>query len=158
MLAARCLSGLSRSSSWKALRPTMAGLRRFCSQPRGTCGRRESKKERAAESNVVGLLALPLELPQALNNAQATHAGFGFISSENVFKVWKHTHQGARVRGILQGARRRTVVWGGPHARVMSDPRGRSDRHPSIFTRPLLRCRFAINRTRFWSKRRSVRV
>ena len=29
---------------------------------------------------------------QALNNAQATHAGFGFISSDNVFKVCDQPH------------------------------------------------------------------
>ena len=42
-------------------------------------------------SNDGGLEALIFtaegDMRQALNNAQATHAGFGFISSENVFKV-----------------------------------------------------------------------
>lgn len=31
------------------------------------------------------------DMRQALNNAQATHAGFGLISSENVFKVRRHS-------------------------------------------------------------------
>ena len=42
-------------------------------------------------SNEQGLEALIFtaegDMRQALNNAQATHSGFGFISSENVFKV-----------------------------------------------------------------------
>lgn len=42
-------------------------------------------------SNEEGLEALVFtaegDMRQALNNAQATHSGFGFISSENVFKV-----------------------------------------------------------------------
>ena len=42
-------------------------------------------------SNEAGLEALIFtaegDMRQALNNAQATHAGFGFINSENVFKV-----------------------------------------------------------------------
>jgi len=32
------------------------------------------------------------DMRQALNNAQATHAGFGFISTENVFKVCDQPH------------------------------------------------------------------
>ena len=32
------------------------------------------------------------DMRQALNNAQATHAGFGFISQENVFKVCDQPH------------------------------------------------------------------
>ena len=33
------------------------------------------------------------DMRQALNNAQATQAGFGFISAENVFKVHHVLHQ-----------------------------------------------------------------
>merc|ERR1712060_659964 len=49
-----------------------------------------------APSNDGGLEALLFtaegDMRQALNNAQATHAGFGFISSENVFKVCDQPH------------------------------------------------------------------
>lgn len=35
------------------------------------------------------LEVIPVSVPhQALNNLQSTFSGFGFISSENVFKVW----------------------------------------------------------------------
>lgn len=51
-------------------------------------------------SNEKGLEALVFtadgDMRQALNNAQATHSGFGFISAENVFKV--------RARAHLRGA------------------------------------------------------
>jgi len=47
-------------------------------------------------SNEAGLEALVFtaegDMRQALNNAQATNAGFGFISSENVFKVCDQPH------------------------------------------------------------------
>lgn len=47
-------------------------------------------------SNEAGLEALIFtaegDMRQALNNAQATHAGFGFINSENVFKVCDQPH------------------------------------------------------------------
>ncbi|KAL1511712.1 hypothetical protein AB1Y20_005000 [Prymnesium parvum] len=47
-------------------------------------------------SNEQGLEALVFtaegDMRQALNNAQATHSGFGFISSENVFKVCDQPH------------------------------------------------------------------
>lgn len=42
------------------------------------------------------------DMRQALNNAQATHAGFGVISSENVFKVCAATRPGsARPHGAM---------------------------------------------------------
>ena len=48
----------------------------------------------SVSSNDSGLEALIFtaegDMRQALNNAQATYAGFGFISSENVFKVCAH--------------------------------------------------------------------
>ena len=50
----------------------------------------------SASFNDAGLEALVFtaegDMRQALNNAQATHAGFGFISSENVFKVCDQPH------------------------------------------------------------------
>jgi len=50
----------------------------------------------SASSNEGGLEALVFtaegDMRQALNNAQATIAGFGFISSENVFKVCDQPH------------------------------------------------------------------
>jgi replication factor C subunit 2/4 len=41
---------------------------------------------------------------QALNNAQATHAGFGFISSENVFKVCDQPHPLLVKQALLSAA------------------------------------------------------
>ncbi len=32
------------------------------------------------------------DMRQALNNVQATHSGFGFVNSENVFKVCDQPH------------------------------------------------------------------
>ena len=58
------------------------------------CARYDAKLSHAYLA--VALLRLPLCLrsmcEQALNNAQATYAGFGFISSENVFKVCDQPH------------------------------------------------------------------
>ena len=49
-----------------------------------------------ATHNDQGLEALVFtaegDMRQALNNAQATYAGFGFISQENVFKVCDQPH------------------------------------------------------------------
>lgn len=42
------------------------------------------------------------DMRQALNNAQATYAGFGFISQENVFKVCDQPHP-LLVRKMLDG-------------------------------------------------------
>jgi len=58
--------------------------------------------------NDAGLEALVFtaegDMRQALNNAQATHAGFGFLSSENVFKVCDQPHP-LLVRGMLDACR-----------------------------------------------------
>jgi len=56
----------------------------------------EVLEQESAPYNDSGLEALIFtaegDMRQALNNAQATHAGFGFISTENVFKVCDQPH------------------------------------------------------------------
>ena len=58
-----------------------------------------------ATFNESGLEALVFtaegDMRQALNNAQATYAGFGFISSENVFKVCDQPHP-LRIKKALE--------------------------------------------------------
>jgi len=58
----------------------------------------------SAPFNEQGLEALIFtadgDMRQALNNAQATHAGFGFLSAENVFKVCDQPHP-LRVKQML---------------------------------------------------------
>jgi replication factor C subunit 2/4 len=49
------------------------------------------------------------DMRQALNNAQATMAGFGFISTENVFKVCDQPHP-LLVRQCLQAVERETGI------------------------------------------------
>jgi replication factor C subunit 2/4 len=41
------------------------------------------------------------DMRQALNNLQATHSGFGFVSSENVFKVCDQPHP-LIVKGVVE--------------------------------------------------------
>ena len=76
------------SASARALSTVTTGLRRSSSLPKATCDR------------VIPHFNIPWAITEldinftiaALNNLQSTHEGFGFVKSENVFKVCDEPH------------------------------------------------------------------